>query len=612
VAAFGHDAYLSDGVAKEGDTGRLLANTIRWVGMRRTPRVGYVAGSGHEGVIERLGFTPVPVDAALPTGSLANVDVLITTRDLDATRLLPFVHEGHGVIFATTPWGWLQLNPGKTLLRDLRMNQVLRPAGLAFADGLTETVRPATEADMGAVRADLALESLSKANSGKASALVISALGSIPNDDPFAQEVRRVASSAGPDAKSEGLKRLGITLRHLDRQRGLPAPAVEPGADDFPGAVDPKAPRVNRTVTISLANPQWVSTGLYAAPGERLRVRIPREHAGKGLSLQIGVHSDQNWHHATWARHPSLLTRAEIAAETTISSPFGGLVYVAVDRAGSGTVPVTIEGAVAAARYVHGTTTPEQWRESLKSGAPWAELESKKIVFSVPLHEAKKVDDPKALMDLWDRTMDLLADLDGAPLMARPERIVADRQISAGYMHAGYPIMTFADDSVPLSLNVKRLTSEGTWGHWHELGHNRQSGNWTFEGTGEVTNNLFTLYAMEKVAGKGIWSRIGNEKEKVAAHLANPTFDRWKSEPFLALYMYAQLIEAFGWDSLKKVFRTYQGARIDDDQKKRDEWMVRYSRTVGRNLGPFFQAWGVPTSEAARASIAELPKWMPS
>jgi hypothetical protein len=39
--------------------------------------------------------------------------------------------------------------------------------------------------------------------------------------------------------------------------------------------------------------------------------------------------------------------------------------------------------------------------------------------------------------------------------------------------------------------------------------------------------------------------------------------------------------------------------------------MVRFSRHVGRDLGPFFEAWGVPTSEEARQSIADLPGWMP-
>jgi hypothetical protein len=38
---------------------------------------------------------------------------------------------------------------------------------------------------------------------------------------------------------------------------------------------------------------------------------------------------------------------------------------------------------------------------------------------------------------------------------------------------------------------------------------------------------------------------------------------------------------------------------------------VRFSKAVGKNLGPFFQVWGVPTSDKARASIAKLPGWMP-
>ncbi len=53
-----------------------------------------------------------------------------------------------------------------------------------------------------------------------------------------------------------------------------------------------------------------------------------------------------------------------------------------------------------------------------------------------------------------------------------------------------------------------------------------------------------------------------------------------------------------------------QDERPRDDREKRDQWMVRMSRATGRNLGPFFERWGVATSEAARASVKELPEWM--
>ena len=34
-------------------------------------------------------------------------------------------------------------------------------------------------------------------------------------------------------------------------------------------------------------------------------------------------------------------------------------------------------------------------------------------------------------------------------------------------------------------------------------------------------------------------------------------------------------------------------------------------RGDARCLGPFFDAWGVPLSAQAKASIANLPRWMP-
>ncbi len=97
--------------------------------------------------------------------------------------------------------------------------------------------------------------------------------------------------------------------------------------------------------------------------------------------------------------------------------------------------------------------------------------------------------------------------------------------------------------------------------------------------------------------------------------LDDPDFELWKREPFLALIMYAQMQQEFGWDAYQQVFATHRALpdaeRPKSDGEKRDQWMVRFSRQVGRNLGPFFEAWGVPTSQAARDSIAGLPLWMP-
>ena len=74
----------------------------------------------------------------------------------------------------------------------------------------------------------------------------------------------------------------------------------------------------------------------------------------------------------------------------------------------------------------------------------------------------------------------------------------------------------------------------------------------------------------------------------------------------------------FGWETYKnkKVFAQYRelpkSERPHNDEEKRDQWMTRFSRACGKNLGPFFDAWGVPTSDAARQSVADLPAWMPA
>ena len=66
--------------------------------------------------------------------------------------------------------------------------------------------------------------------------------------------------------------------------------------------------------------------------------------------------------------------------------------------------------------------------------------------------------------------------------------------------------------------------------------------------------------------------------------------------------------------SERDVLASYRkdGMRPQGETAERDEWMKRLSRNTGRDLGPFFVAWGVPTGEAARCAVAGLPRWMPA
>ncbi|HUT33832.1 MAG TPA: M60 family metallopeptidase [Planctomycetota bacterium] len=657
VVAFGHDGYFGAEALAAADTGRLMLNAVRWAA-RKPPAEAHIAVRRQGGLLAFLrkqGMKAEALDGAEWSAKLAGFNVLCChSNELggDArAAVADFLKGGGGLVAADTAWGWLQLHPGRGLLADHPGNRLLAAAGLVWADGMAERTDPAGFAANAAipalVHAGRALDALNAHSTGKAqlkpeeisqaSWTLTHAARSLPPEDmlllPRLRRLEQAHSSSAvptpqkPLTMKEPLARVLLTLQVNELRAAPPEQAkAHPAAAAFPGAVPDKAERVTRTLEINTTVPAWHSTGLYAAPGELLAVEVPQAAAGKGLWARIGAHSDTLWHHAAWRRVPDICRRFPLNAPATkAANAFGGLVYVEVPGGCKvGVVPVKIGGAVEAPLYVLGKMDLAAWRETIRQRpAPWAELATSKVIITLPSKNVRTLDEPEDLMKFWDQVLDACAELAAIPLeRSRPERYVTDVQISAGYMHSGYPLMTHLD-MADVFADKKRLLADahgGVWGLFHEMGHNHQSGDWTFGGTGEVTVNLFTLYVYDKVLGRAPKSlrNFGPEPraKTLKTYLATgPDFGKWKSAPFLALLMYIQLQEGFGWDAFKKVFAEYralpgrQKPRSDDE--KRDQWMVRFSRAVGRNLGPFFQAWGVPTSDKARASIADLPAWMP-
>jgi hypothetical protein len=428
---------------------------------------------------------------------------------------------------------------------------------------------------------------------------------------------------------------LSLQVRRM-RQVSAEQVTAHPAAEVFPGSIGEGAKQVVQKIEINTSaagwhiggrrSLYWHSTGLYAAPGELITVTVPKDVTEKGLYVRIGAHNDRLWRKSSWARAPEICRRFALTrTETKAANAFGGLVYIeAPYDLKIGEITVTIDGAVRAPYYVLGKTNSEEWRQTIRNlSAPWGELAGRKLILTLPSKVLRTVDDPEDLMKFWDSVMDRYAELLGRdPQRRRLERFVPDVQISAGYMHAGYPLMTMLDITTTI-VDKERIISNrhgGVWGLFHEIGHNHQNYDWTFRGTGEVTVNLFSLYIMDKVCdveGKGHPSITDRaRKRNTERYFAEGRdFEKWKRDPFLALCMYMQLQEAFGWEPFTNVFKEYRGLsqeqRPKSDDEKRDQWMVRIARAVGKNLGPFFQAWGVPTTEKARSSIADLPPWMP-
>ena len=265
-----------------------------------------------------------------------------------------YTRGGGGLLAAELGWGWLQLNPGKTLTQH-GGNRLLASAGLLWADGtLDRTSPPGFEArtpPSAVFNASTALDTLYASNLTPAGTpdefpqavetLLLSAR-TLPADDtlllPRLDALRTAhladpaLALAQPITPGEPLDRLLLTLQ-IQQEMHLPADQVRalPAATAFPGAVPATAPRVTRTVEIDTAIPDWHSTGLYAAPGETVMVTVPSDAVRRGLGVRIGAHTDTLWQLAKWERAPEITRTFPLhATNTQAANAFGGPVYIIV------------------------------------------------------------------------------------------------------------------------------------------------------------------------------------------------------------------------------------------------------------------------------------------
>lgn len=669
IVALGHTGYLDDQTCAQLDTGTFIANCVKWAGNNDAASVRVVAvGCDAHKYLAAHGFKSA-TSANDIASALKACDVLLLSRDRftaeEEQALLAHLQRGGGLVIAQTGWGWKQIHNDADL-RTHQPSRLMRAAGLAWSDqhaGRTGEKGFVTRADLPReLRFDRALELLlsdpkpapdakentkakpkpaalddaSKAALKQAGVTAIAGCRALTSDDTIyrprlAEALKAHASELVPTAKkplrsSDARARflLAYQLDELRAQTRGPFSA-HPASKDFPGEVPATAERVNRSLTIDTRIPRWHSTGLYAPAGSPITIKLADAALAKHLAVRIGCHTDHLWHLDKWQRVPDIAMRTPFNGETSLElvSPFGGLIYVDVaDKCPPASITVSINGAVEAPLFVLGKTKLEDWKSTIRrSPAPWAELACESVIVSVPSSFIRELDDPEEVLRVWCEVLDAAADLATIPRQRRsPERYVADVQISAGYMHSGYPIMTHLDAATDMA-SADKLRA-GTWGLFHELGHNHQRSEWTFDGTTEVTCNLFSLYIMETVCkkapaqGHDAINDPAQRRERTQRHLdTGAKFDKWKSDPFLALEMYIQLREEFGWEPFKRVFAEYRDLPAKDkpkgEQAERDQWMVRMSRATQRNLGPFFERWGVPTSESARASIKDLPVWMP-
>ena len=170
-------------------------------------------------------------------------------------------------------------------------------------------------------------------------------------------------------------------------------------------------------------------TGCYLVPGSIAEVTVPGAMVNNGFSIRVGAHS---W---DLVKKPRIkrLDRVSIvypieAIHTSVANPLGGGIYLEVPyQANAGTVTVKIRNAVRSPFFSARSfdkTTLDRWQKTERHHpGPWADFESDKFMMQVPTTWISHYEDPITLMRDWDKSMDIVSELFGLPLL-RPKTVL--------------------------------------------------------------------------------------------------------------------------------------------------------------------------------------------
>ncbi|WP_082633147.1 M60 family metallopeptidase [Lacimicrobium alkaliphilum] len=429
---------------------------------------------------------------------------------------------------------------------------------------------------------------------------------------------------------------MDIINRRTAIDEALPFPR---DVSSYPGEVDESRPRISKEVTFNryfhedqtldtLKRQHWISTGTYAPAGEIIEINVSAEKDLEDLYAIINVHTD-----VLALTSPNVTNSKQVKRYTSVStkvrlsrginklrSQYGGQVIIASERSEDLDVTVSIANVVETVHFKLGRDKFTNWLAIRENSAPWGVLEGKHVYLDMSKEELQKVEDPEALLNTFDQTIELVRDLAGFEKTATgvhkmptlKERFVSDVQITAGFAHAGYPIMAGPGWNL---FSVDTARNNG-WGNWHETGHNyQQFCLWSRPFGTESSVNLFSLYVQDTL---GQQSRIQQENRyAIAINKLNDDFsftddaDVWDKLVFLMQIKHA--LPDIGWDMYRQLNRRFR--ELDSQQQQSvcatsqasfDATFEFLSEITGYDLTQHFKTWGVGVSEASYQKVADM------
>lgn len=369
------------------------------------------------------------------------------------------------------------------------------------------------------------------------------------------------------------------------------------------GDVSDTEKAVVREITISPREIRNYVTGLYAPPGEVVKIEISQQDLDKtgGLRVYIGQVSHRNNVNNIWkarddfSRMPvishSLVASSEI---TYVGSPLGGPIYVYPTNFNE-KFTVTISGAVPYFHYIHGQTTREEVETMTSYSAPYYDYEiwDLGVRFSGSSKYANfDYDNLVKVGDLWEKIIRTSRQVPCSANAAIGVGYVFDCFVAAGSACAfqgGNSWINAPCSWMQSSLNYDSMVTNGFWGNIHEYNHLYQSYGMESSKTNEVTNNatsLLSYVSYTKISDKrstndstlGGWERFTDPSRSLRETLSNAANNQTQS----SLNAYADLIHTFGVDTFAKATRLQSGFGVDN-------WYEALSKATDYNFTYYFE-----------------------
>ncbi len=540
-----------------------------------------------------------------------------------------FLAAGRSLFTGYNGWAYT----GNTYAKNAPANAILRPFGLSWTDDTSftfdGTIVQGSETGNALLAASVELTPSNYSVGQQLEAVEVSraTFDSVPISDPQAVQIKNAilanVSSLVPTPSSivsDANEMIRLRIESAIMPYLLPADLFVHRTASSYGAIPVGSPRVSKNLTfnVSPANSQtqWLSTGLYAAPGETISVTVPASLVNLGWTVKISSHDDDVTPRTSFMRMPYGISRDERITSTSmqLGSVYGGMIYfVKPTTSTTASYSVTVSNAMEAPYFVLGQTTDADWISSIRNlSAPQAELVCSGIIISMHSSDIRALNNPTAVMTYWQNIVATQDDLTNSPVpRLRPERIDDDLQISNGSLHAGYPIAAFGH-----ALEDMVDSDPGDdWGFFHEIGHNHQADVWNFSTETEVSVNIMSMRSFDSIGTRPSdnWDDMWSSADRASLVSAFVAGGRLRTNAKQSLTTYAQLYTGFGWEPFRQFFRQYQTdlpANLPTtDQQERDQWVTRFSNIVGKNLGPFLNAWGFGASTTALNAVALLPAW---